>query len=119
MRNTKATLILSLCFLGWYVVVRLNDVNPFSFLPSEAGRIALSNTSSARSSSAGTLLPMPILRVETLNIRVAPCEDAIWNTSVTRTFSMSGNRQLIVHSCFYEYRGLSYLDIYARISNRH
>lgn len=80
-------------------------------VPKEPGRFTLKDMLSALGGSAGALLQMAQMQGGNISMKMANCEDAVWNAKATRTISGSSN--LTLYSCLYKYKAGYNLDMYA------
>lgn len=80
-------------------------------VPKEPGRFKLENISGAIGGSAGALIKMASMQGGNISMKVANCEDAVWNSQAKRT--ISGSSDLTLYSCLYKYKAGYQLDIYA------
>lgn len=85
-------------------------------VPKEPGRFTLKDIASAFGGSGGALLQMAQMQGGNISMKMANCEDAVWNAKATRTISGSSN--LTLYSCLYKYKAGYNLDIYAVFSKQ-
>lgn len=85
-------------------------------VPKEPGRFTLKDIASAFGGSGGALLQMAQMQGGNISMKVANCEDAVWNAKATRTISGSSN--LTLYSCLYKYKAGYNLDMYAVFSKQ-
>ncbi|HEY4317175.1 MAG TPA: hypothetical protein VGN04_06205 [Herbaspirillum sp.] len=80
-------------------------------VPEKPGRFTLKDFASAMGGTSGAFIQMAQMQGGGINLKVANCEDAVWNAKATRTISGSSN--LILYTCLYKYKTGYNVDMYA------
>lgn len=80
-------------------------------VPKVPGRFTLKEIASVFGGSGGALLQMAQMQGGNISMKVASCEDSVWNSKATRTISGSSDLQL--YSCLYKYKDGYNLNMYA------
>jgi hypothetical protein len=80
-------------------------------VPEKPGRFTLKDFASAMGGASGAFMQMAQMQGGGINLKVANCEDAVWNAKATRTISGSSN--LTLYTCLYKYKTGYNVDMYA------
>jgi hypothetical protein len=78
-------------------------------IPSEPGRFVLKDLASAMG-AGGAFMQMAKMQGN-ISMKIASCEDAVWNAKAVR--SISGSNNLTLYACLFKYKAGYNLDIYA------